>query len=234
METAAVKVRITQDMVGKPCFALPDADKYSVSEWGEYVGVKFLPGTDKRSLEQHNLYWKILEVWCEHRADNTEYNTKEKCHVQVRWAVKFIDKESAVHVIDKNGNSRLYFELKSISFDKRKQREANEFFTDAFQYIADDMGLTVDELVAEAQARMKARRVCENCGTTENIHKHHLYSQTKQARELYGKLLDDPRNIVYLCNDCHVGGASIPKLTEREFCTMLGIEVRSKSGRGVA
>jgi hypothetical protein len=233
MEAIACKVRITRDMVGKPCFILVDADNYNVSEWGEYIAVKFIPGKDQRSLQQHNLYWKILEVWCEHKGDDPEYGTKEKCHVQVRWAVKFIDKESAVHVVDKNGNSRLYFELKSTSFDKRKQREANEFFADAFRYIADDMGLTVDELVAEAQSMMKARRVCHLCGGVATD-KHHLYSQTKQARELYGKLLDDPRNIVYLCNACHIGGASIPKLTEREFCAALGIEIRSKSGQGVA
>jgi len=42
-------------------------------------------------------------------------------------------------------------------------------------------------------------------------------------------LLDLSMNIMYLCNDCHLN-KSIPKLTEKEFCEILGIEPRSKSG----
>ena len=55
-----------------------------------------------------------------------------------------------------------------------------------------------------------------------------MFSQTKQNRKLYGKLIDDLRNIMPVCADCH---PKAPHLTEREFCERLGIETRSKSGK---
>lgn len=70
-------------------------------------------------------------------------------------------------------------------------------------------------------------RPCELCGKRIAEHKHHLFSQTKWARKLYGKLLDDPRNIMYLCSVCHLNKA-IPKMNEQEFCQKLGITPRSK------
>ena len=57
--------------------------------------------------------------------------------------------------------------------------------------------------------------------------RHHLFSQSKHARALYGKLIDDERNIMYLCNDCHLS-KSIPKMSELEFCKALKIKPRSK------
>jgi hypothetical protein len=229
MEAVGVKIKIDQSMIGKPAYILTDPEKYQVSEWGEYIAVKFIPGIDQRSLEQNNLYWACIGLIVEHAADDPEWSTKEKVHTQIRWAVKFIDKDSAVHLTTKGGDSKLYFELKSISFSKAKRKEANEYFNDAFQYMADLLGITVEELIAEAQSRMRARRTCKMCGG-KATDKHHLFSNTKHNREMYGKLLDDEKNIVYLCNDCHVGGGSIPKLTEREFCLMMCIEIKSKSG----
>lgn len=67
---------------------------------------------------------------------------------------------------------------------------------------------------------------CERCGNIATD-KHHMYSQTKSARHLYGKLLDDERNIMYLCNGCHLN-KSIPKYSEFVFCEKLGIKPRSK------
>jgi 5-methylcytosine-specific restriction endonuclease McrA len=54
-------------------------------------------------------------------------------------------------------------------------------------------------------------------------HRHHLFSNTKKNREIYGKLLDEPFNIVYLCVDCHLS-KSIPKYTEAEFRTAAILE----------
>jgi hypothetical protein len=73
---------------------------------------------------------------------------------------------------------------------------------------------------------------CEACGKKEATQRHHKFSQTKWARELYGDLLDDARNIQLCCADCHVSHAS-PNLihwSECEFCKALGIEPESWSG----
>lgn len=70
-------------------------------------------------------------------------------------------------------------------------------------------------------------RPCELCGKHIASDKHHLFSQTSWARKLYGKLIDDPRNIIHLCNGCHTTKV-IPKMNELEFCEALGIAPRSK------
>jgi hypothetical protein len=73
-------------------------------------------------------------------------------------------------------------------------------------------------------------RPCEmGCGRIAEG-KHHKFSQTNRNRALYGKLLDDPRNIMYLCSVCHENKPVI-KYSEKEFCAALNIEVRSKVGK---
>ena len=74
---------------------------------------------------------------------------------------------------------------------------------------------------------MRYNRPCELCKVRVAEHKHHIFSNTKQNRKKYGKLLDDRRNIMYLCSVCHLN-KPIPKWTEREFCEALGIEYRGK------
>ena len=69
--------------------------------------------------------------------------------------------------------------------------------------------------------------ICVLCLKRRQEHRHHLFSQTKWARKLYGKLIDHPKNIMRLCSVCHLNKA-IPKLDELQFCKALGIEPRSK------
>lgn len=61
-------------------------------------------------------------------------------------------------------------------------------------------------------------------------HRHHLFSRTAWATNLYGKLIDDDRNIMLLCSTCHLN-KPIPKMTEKEFCNKLGIEIISKESK---
>lgn len=109
---------------------------------------------ERRVIEQLNLYWSCVALYCDHKNDNIEYSTKEKCHTQIRWSIKYINKESAVHLTDSKGNSKLYFELDSISF-KTPHKKANQFINDALKYMADELGITVEELTAEAKSRMR-------------------------------------------------------------------------------
>ena len=73
--------------------------------------------------------------------------------------------------------------------------------------------------------------VCQNCGKAPAVHKHHLFSNTKYARRLYGKLLDLPINIQNLCVECHLN-QPVSKFSERMFCSALGIKPRSKTEQG--
>lgn len=73
--------------------------------------------------------------------------------------------------------------------------------------------------------------ICESCYSERATEKHHMFSQTKANRQRYGKLLDDRRNLQMLCYDCHHNKA-VKKLTEYEFCQILGIEPRGKVEKG--
>jgi len=74
--------------------------------------------------------------------------------------------------------------------------------------------------------------VCKKHFNVSKIQRHHLFSQSKLNRRLYGKLIDDPKNIKFLCDDCHLN-KPIPKFTEIQFCDALGIVPRSKTGRAI-
>lgn len=61
---------------------------------------------------------------------------------------------------------------------------------------------------------------CQVCGKQVATQRHHKFSQTKRARKVYGKLLDEVFNIVRVCADCHTSHAHIPDnmiWSEREF-----------------
>lgn len=62
------------------------------------------------------------------------------------------------------------------------------------------------------------------------VHKHHILSQAKHYRKKYGKLLDDRRNIQYLCYQCHECSVKdeliLDKFTEKQFCEALKIEFK--------
>jgi hypothetical protein len=62
--------------------------------------------------------------------------------------------------------------------------------------------------------------------------RHHKFSQTKLNRKLYPEYIDHPANIAMLCSPCH-HGKSVEKWSEKEFCKYLGIDPRSKSGKGI-
>jgi len=74
----------------------------------------------------------------------------------------------------------------------------------------------------------RIERPCERCKVRVAKHRHHLLSQTATYRGLYEDMIDDERNIMNLCNDCHLS-KSLKKLDELEFCRMLKIKPRSKT-----
>jgi len=76
------------------------------------------------------------------------------------------------------------------------------------------------------RTKLKGRKIkCENiyCDKYKDCTKyaddhHHLYSNDKKNRKVYGDLIDEDFNIMYINNDCHITKV-IPKLTEIEFRT---------------
>lgn len=73
---------------------------------------------------------------------------------------------------------------------------------------------------------------CDICGRNNLLTSHHKFPQTKVNRKIYGKLLNDIRNIQVLCLDCHINKKSgIVTWNEQEFCEALEIEIQDKTER---
>lgn len=72
-------------------------------------------------------------------------------------------------------------------------------------------------------------RPCQECRKRRATGRHHLFSQTKGNRKAYGDLIDHPRNVLWLCDDCHLW-QPVDKLTEAEFCQIFKIKPRTPSG----
>jgi len=62
---------------------------------------------------------------------------------------------------------------------------------------------------------MKYNKPCALC-SKPSTDEHHLFSQSKQNIKMYGSLIHEPFNKIYLCNNCHLT-KSIPKFSELEF-----------------
>lgn len=74
--------------------------------------------------------------------------------------------------------------------------------------------------------------ICAICHQRYADHEHHLFSNSKLNRKLYGsKPINDNRNKIHVCHVCHLN-KPIPKYTEKQFCKIMGIEPRSKILRG--
>jgi hypothetical protein len=74
--------------------------------------------------------------------------------------------------------------------------------------------------------------LCEICLKNQAEQKHHKFPQYKRYKKLYKEFIHHTENLVDICADCHLN-KSVPHWTEREFCENFGIEIRSKSGRGI-
>ena len=72
-------------------------------------------------------------------------------------------------------------------------------------------------------------KLCEKCGKPATD-RHHKFSQSKLNKKLYKDYIHSEMNIQYLCQNCHLF-KPVDKLTELEFCEIIGIEPRSKSGK---
>jgi hypothetical protein len=236
MEVSVCKAKVTEDMVGKICLipTTPDTlDAIAKLGWGEPVVGDLMEEYDNRSKEQLDLYWACCQLvaddYPENRPDRAEWDTKKKVDEQIKIKCRFVD--FYCHIYNpKKKDYQINIKTKSISYKALNRIEAGEFFKEAFRKMGEALGISEDELTAEAKNRMKSKRfVCSECGK-KAVHKHHLFEQTKQNREFYGKLLDDLRNIKYLCDDCHEW-KPVQHISEKEFCELLGIEIRSKTGK---
>ena len=114
-------------------------------------------GTRKERSVQQNKWLHAMFRVVASTADDDEWDTPEKVKRKVKMAMHFFKEEVTVM-----GN-KVYFELRSFSFDKMEHNEANVRYEDAKNICAKKLGIDPEVLEAEAKNEDKTheQRVAE-------------------------------------------------------------------------
>jgi len=116
---------------------------------------KFTGTKRERSIAQLGLYWKCCDTVAELLSDHNNQFIKEEVDFEVKirvgkkhtWMMKRLKAVGGI----------VYIEPISISFQNLDHLEANKFFDKGFKELAGMVGMTEDELVEQAKARMHRR-----------------------------------------------------------------------------
>jgi hypothetical protein len=152
-----IKARITQDMIGKDCLLFTHPINYMQMSSGEEFNAEISEIKDalRRSYSQLGMYWSA----CQLVASNTEdvnWNTKEKVDEQCKIAARHVD--FWIHYQNKKtGEQALQIKTKSIAFTELAHIESCGYFDQAFQTMADKIGISIDDLINQAKAIMHGR-----------------------------------------------------------------------------
>jgi hypothetical protein len=92
-----------------------------------------------------------LDVLAENSRESNIYDI-ETAKYACKVGIHFIDPR----FIAVSPNGTVQFRYRSFSFDSLKGKERLQVVDRALEFIADKLGITVDELVAEAKSRMKS------------------------------------------------------------------------------
>ena len=63
----------------------------------------------------------------------------------------------------------------------------------------------------------RKRQKCMVCGVHWADQRHHKFPQKKYHREVYGKLIDHPCNLMLVCGNCHASHAKMDGYIWGEF-----------------
>ena len=208
MNACMVKVQITADMVGKAALipAFSEAEKYLEGVgWGEFVQGN-LKSAEPRNVRQHNLFMACCELVAEN-TDDENWDTQDKVLEQVKIAARWVECFYYYHN-QKTGRMELNLKTKSVGFDNMDQAEAHGFYSTGFDLLAAKLNANEEDMKMAAVPRAQVKRICPKCGRLA-AHRHHKFSQTKDNRAKYGKLLDAEFNSEYYCADCHSSHAQL-------------------------
>ena len=104
------------------------------------------------SILQNNLLHKCFELVAEN-SDHPNLNSKAKVKFACKVGIDFRYQDRVAVRPD----GTVVFEYRSFSFKELRDMERLHVFELAFAWCALQLGLTVDELIAEAKARMKQK-----------------------------------------------------------------------------
>jgi len=131
-----------------------DEDKENTKGYhiNQIVNTKVTGSRKQRSIEQLNTYWKVCGVVAELVSDHSEILTKDDIDFNAKIAVA--KKNPSMIKRFRSVGGIVYMEPISISMKNMKHITACKFFDVAFQIMAGQVGMTVDQLIQEAKDRM--------------------------------------------------------------------------------
>lgn len=135
---------------------LCDQDEVACFKKNQIVTITVKATKKAPSVRQMGLYWAACNLYA-HNTEDRYFNTKDKVDLQLRVALNFIDMNKSV--VDKNGN--FHPQYRSISFENLRQIERTRYFDQAFELMAEWLGVSVETLIHEVKLSMerkKARR----------------------------------------------------------------------------
>ena len=148
MDIQAVKIKIKPEMVGRECLMpitevsnknmqkLPLREKLNVD-------VKKITSKRVRSYEQLELYWALCDLVA-NNTDDFNWNTKEKVDEQCKIACRLY-KHWIYYENQKTGQTTLNIKTDSISYQNLNHLEACNYFSEAFDVMANKLGLSSKE-----------------------------------------------------------------------------------------
>ena len=162
MDIALIKTYINSQVVFVPVHEIEAEGCRDIPE-GEILNGAIDEISDdlKRSYTQLSLYFACCKLVADSVPEEDPYyyswNTKEKVDRQCRLAMNHV-KYELIYYDEKTQEMQIHREVKSISFKVLKHLEACGYFNDAFPFMGKRIGLTADELIAEAKSRMLSYR----------------------------------------------------------------------------
>ena len=123
-------------------YSIQDEEDVAGFKPNQLVSLKITGAEKARSAPQLRLFWAC----CAEVAANTEnrsWNDREKVALQVKVALNFIDMNKSI--VDPQGNFHPHY--RSISFKNLKAMEACRFFDQAFEVLANQLGVSVEQLL---------------------------------------------------------------------------------------
>jgi len=129
-------------------FTDEDAEKWSEFKENQVTQHKVTGSRKQRSWQQ----LKMLHVCLKTVAENTEnpnWNTPEKAKFSLKIALDYINRDAIV--VDKRGN--VHMQYRSFGYDDLGHMEACKLFERSWPILADVIGVSVDDLLAEVESR---------------------------------------------------------------------------------
>lgn len=155
-EFSILKVKCESELIGKDILIPATEESIEIMrkfEYGDKMNCK-IKYVGNHSLIRHDLFFSCVKLV----SDNTgkpEYQVREQCKLDCRWIRGYTYYE------DKDGNKRLNVITKSIAFSEMSLKEADEFYSQAFDVLAGYLGITTDEMTTEAKSRMQSKYIKE-------------------------------------------------------------------------